>query len=132
MCLRGLSLSGLSLRGLSLLGRGLRDFLAGRDLDLRTRRAVPGEADDVGQGGEVAEPEVLVALDAELRAYGGEDLGLLNGVDAQVGFQIEIEVEQFGRVAGHVRDDLHDLADHRILVGQRQRSSRAGAAGRRR
>ena len=80
----------------------------------------------MGEGGEVAEPEVLVALDAELRAYGGEDFGLLNGVDAQVGFQIEIEVEQFGRVAGHVRDDPDDLADHR---DPRPAAAAAGAAG---
>ena len=51
--------------------------------------------------------QVVVAVDAEAGADGGEDLGLLDGVDAQVGFQVEVEVEQLGRVAGHLGDDLH-------------------------
>ena len=134
---RGVCLRGLGLRDF-LVGRDLlRDFLAGRDLGLWMWRAVAGEADDVAEGGEVAEPHVLIAGDAELLAHGGEHLGLLDGVDAQVGFEVEIEVEQFGRVAGHVRDDLHDLADHRIIGGPGGgRSGRCGgglrSCGRRR
>ena len=45
---------------------------------------------------------------SNVRPDGGEHLGLLDGVDAEVGFEVEVEVEQFGRVAGQVGDDRHD------------------------
>ena len=60
-------------------------------------------ADDVVEGREVAQLEGVVAVDAELRPDRGEHLGLLDGVDAEVGFEVEVEVEQLGRVAGHAR-----------------------------
>ena len=53
--------------------------------------------------------EVLVAFDAELFAHGGEDFGLFDGVDAEVGFEVEVDVQQLRWVAGHLRDDPHDL-----------------------
>ena len=40
--------------------------------------------------------EVLVAFDVEPLADGGEHLGLLDGVDAEVGLQVQVEVEQLG------------------------------------
>jgi hypothetical protein len=69
----------------------------------------------VGQGGELAQCQVVVAFDAEPVADGGEDLGLFDGVDSEVGFQVQVEVEQLGRVAGHLGHD----PDHRVgdLVG---------------
>ena len=63
---------------------------------------VADEGDDVGEGGVVAELELVVAFDAEAFADLGEDLGLLDGVDAEVGFEVEVEVEHVGGVAGLV------------------------------
>ena len=69
---------------------------------------VADPADDVGQGGEVAQLQVLVAFDVEPVADGGEHLGLLDGVDAEVGLEVEVQVEQLGGVAGHLGHDGHD------------------------
>ncbi|OPZ54556.1 MAG: hypothetical protein BWY91_01611 [bacterium ADurb.BinA028] len=44
-------------------------------------------------------------------ADGGEDLGLLDGVDAEVGLKVKVGVQQVGRVAGQLRHDLDDLVD---------------------
>ena len=95
---------------------------------------VAGEADDVGEGGEVAQFEVVVARDVEACPDGGEDFGLLDRVDAEVGLQVEVEVEQFGRVAGHVGDDLDDLGRDEVQAGltgrdRFQRQASGAAAG---
>ena len=76
---------------------------------VRRRRAVADEADDVGEGGVVAELELVVAFDAEAFADEGEDLGLFDGVDAEVGFEVEVEVEHVGGVAGLVGHHGEDL-----------------------
>ena len=47
----------------------------------------------MGEGGVVAQLELVVAFDAEAFADLGEDLGLLDGVDAEVGFEVEVEVD---------------------------------------
>jgi hypothetical protein len=57
----------------------------------------------VAQGGEVAQLHRVVAFDAGSAAHRGEDFGLLDGVDAEVGFEVEVGVEQVGRVAGQTR-----------------------------
>ena len=49
------------------------------------------------EGGVVAELEFVVAFDAVFLADGGEELGLLDGVDAEVGFEVEVHVEQVWR-----------------------------------
>ena len=54
--------------------------------------------------------QVLVAFDAEAFTHGGEDFGLFDGVDAEVSFEVQVKVQQFGGIAGHLRDDR----DHRI------------------
>jgi hypothetical protein len=56
------------------------------------------EADDMGQSGIIAQLDVLVARDAVGPADGGEQLGLLDGVDAEIGFQIQFQVQHFFRV----------------------------------
>ena len=61
---------------------------------LGQRRPVPDEPDDVRQGREVAELQVLITRDLEALPHRRENLGLLDGVDAQVGFEVEIGVEQ--------------------------------------
>ena len=58
----------------------------------------------MGEGGEVAELQVGVAFDAEVFADGREEFGLFDGVDAEVGFEVEVGVEHVGRVAGLVGD----------------------------
>ncbi len=64
----------------------------------------------MGQGGEVAQVDGVVAGDAEMLADAGEDLGLFDGVHAEVGFQVKIHVEQLGGVSGEPGDD----ADHGV------------------
>ena len=76
------------------------------------------------ESGEVAEPHVLIALDAEALPHRREHLGLLDRVDAQVGFQVEIEVEQITRVAGKPLDNIQNGLLHRV-------SRRSGRLGRR-
>ncbi len=85
--------------------------------------AVADEADDGGEGGVVAQGEVVVAFDVVFLADGGEGFGLFDGVDAQVGFEVEFEVEHLGRIAGLFGDDGEDLLDDRVDAG-------AAAAGR--
>ena len=63
----------------------------------------------MGEGGVVAELELVVAFDAEAFADEGEDLGLFDGVDAEVGFEVEVEVEHVGGVAGLVGHHGQDL-----------------------
>ena len=48
------------------------------------------------QGRELAQLEVVVADEVPLGADGGEDLGLLDGVDTEVGLEVEVGVEQVG------------------------------------
>ena len=62
-------------------------------------------ADDVRQRREVAQLERVLARDVVGLAHGGEGLGLLHGVDAEVGLEVEVEVEHVRRVAGLLGDD---------------------------
>ena len=51
-------------------------------------------------------------------AHRGEQFGLLDGVDAEVGFQVEVEVEDLGWVAGlfahQGEHEFHDLFCQRV------------------
>ncbi len=93
--------------------------------------------DDVVEGGVVAEFEVVVAGDVPGFADGGEDFGLLDGVDAQVGFEVEVGVQEVGGVAGLLGDDGQDAVEDRVAArGGGGRSlgrcgSRCGGGGRR-
>ena len=97
-------------------------------------RAVADEADHVGQGGEVAQFEVLVAGDAELLPHRREDLGLLDSVDPQVGLHVQVQVEQVTRVAGETLDNTRTTvamtgsAPLAVTVRQDRLRDRAGAA----
>ena len=73
----------------------------------RLRHAVADEADDVVEGRVVAQLQRLVAFDAVGLADLGEQLGLLDGVDAEVRFEVQVEVEELGRVAGLVGHQRH-------------------------
>ena len=94
-------------RGAARLARGRRRGAA------RCRPRVAHPAGDMAQRREVAQLQVRVAFELVVPAHGGEHLGLLDGVDAEVGFQVEIGVEQVGRVAGHLRDDRGHLRQDR-------------------
>ena len=76
------------------------------------------------EGGVVAEFECVVAFDAPGLADGGEDLGLLDGVDAEVGFEVEVHVEHVFGVAGLLGDDREHAGGD--VVGCRGRRGRFG------
>ncbi len=78
---------------------------------------VADELGDVVEGGVVAEFEVVVAGDVLGFADGGEDFGLLDGVDAQVGFEVEVGVQEVGGVAGLLGDDGQDAVEDRVAGG---------------
>ena len=105
-------------------GAGVRRVGVGRG---RGAGAVFDEADDVAQGGVVAEVEAVVAGDAVALADGGEHLGLLDGVDAEVGFEVEVGVEHVGRVAGLGGDDLQDRGGD--VLGRGRGAARPAPAG---
>ena len=78
------------------------------------------EGDDVAQGGVVAQGQAVVAFDVVGGSDGGEGLGLFHGVDAEVGFEVEVQVEQVGGVAGLCgHDGQHLLLD--AVSGRRRR-----------
>ncbi len=60
------------------------------------------------EGRVVAELEFVVAFDVVGGADGGEEFGLFDGVDAEVGFEVEVEVEHVGWVAGLFGDESED------------------------
>ena len=82
----------------------------------------------MGQGGEVAQLEAVVAGDAEMLADRGEHLGLLDGVHTQVGLQVQIQVEQIGRIAGQLGDDAHHGVGHLITGSRAAAAASAGAS----
>ena len=84
-------------------------------------------AGDVVQGGELAQLEGVVALEVPAGAHGGEDLGLLDGVDAEVGLEVEVGVEQVGGVAGHLGDDAGDGVEDDVAGGGRLAGAPVGA-----
>ena len=108
------------------------DGLRGR-FRRQIRTEVVDELDHVLEGREVAELEALLALDAVGLADRGEGLGLLHGVDAEVGLEVEVHLEHVRGVAGLVGHDLEDLLDDGVLAGwcegRRGGRGRAGAAG---
>ncbi len=55
--------------------------------------AVMHELDHAGERGVIAQFDGVVADDAIGLTDGGHDLGLFHGVDAEVGFEIEIQIE---------------------------------------
>ena len=55
---------------------------------------------------EIVERQVLVRLHVEVFGQLAEELSLLDAVDAQVGFQVGIQLDDFGRIAG--------LLDHEV------------------
>ena len=77
--------------------------------------AVEGEGDDVVEGGEVAQLQGVLAGDAVDLAHGGEQLGLLDRVDTQVGLQVQVEIQHVLRVAGLLSDEGQHPLTHLVL-----------------
>ena len=103
-------------RGLAWRGRRAvrrRRCCAGPGVTQPTR-AVADESDDVVEGWVVAQFDVVVAGDVEGFPDAGEDFGLLDGVDAEVGLEVEFQVEHVRRVAGLVGDDFEHLVGDRV------------------
>ena len=101
--------------GLGAARRGLSTAVDGRGVGCRAG-PLDDEADHVLEGGEVAQLQVVVAGDAVGLAHGGEQLGLLDRVDAEVGFEIEVEVEHVLGVAGLLGHQGEHLLAHVVLV----------------
>ena len=80
------------------------------------RPEVVDELDDVLQGREVAELQVLLALDPVGLAHCREDLGLLHRVDPEVRLEVEVHLQHVLGVAGLLGDDLQDLLDDRVRL----------------
>ncbi len=109
--LRGLGLgSGGGRRGHRCRGR------CGGSGRLQIRPAVVDELDRVRQRREIAQLEIVVARNVVGRADGRKHLRLFDGVDAEIRFQIQIEIEHIRRIAGLLGDDLHHVDLHRILL----------------
>ena len=92
--------------------------------------AVADEVEDVVDGRVVAELELVVAGDGVFLADGGEQFGLFDGVDAEVGFEVEVGGEHLGGVAGLFGDEGDDArrdgVDRHRWRGRRHR--RQGAS----
>ena len=89
---------------------------------------VVDEADDVREGRVLAQLAAVVARDSPLLPHGREELGLLDGVDAEVGFEVELGVEHLGRVAGLLGHDGQDARQDRV-PGRAAAGTPAPAAG---
>ena len=61
----------------------------------------------------VAEPEARIVLQAEPVPYHGDDLGLLDRVNAQIGLKLVLHAQLGRRVAGGLGHDLHHSAHHK-------------------
>ena len=66
----------------------------------QVRALLKDEADDVRQCGIVAQLPVLIARNVVDLADGREHFGLFDGVDAEVSFEIEIQIQHVFRIAG--------------------------------
>ena len=58
--------------------------------------------------------EIVLALDIVRLAHCSKGLGLLDGVDPEVGLEIELEVEHVGGISRLLGDDRQDLRRHGV------------------
>ena len=102
-------------RGRRRLGRG-HESLRVESLPVQWRRptataaefASAEEVQHVPQGREIVERQVVdtAAPRSKYSLQLAEELGLLNAVDAQVGFEIGVQLDDFGRIAGLLDDEI--------------------------
>ena len=69
----------------------------------------------MGQRREIAELHVGIARDAVCFPDGGKHLRLLDGIDTQVGFEVEIGIEHFFRIPGLFGHNRQDFLADRIF-----------------
>ena len=94
--------------------------------------AVVDELDDVRERREVAQLELVVARDVVGLPHRREGLGLLHGVDAEVGLEVEVELEHVGGIAGLLGDDGEHTRFDRVgpprpAPGQQRAAAGVGA-----
>ena len=108
------------------------------DFFLRCRRSCSqvralfiDETDHVRQGGVIAQLAVLVARNVVSLADGGKDLRLLNCVDAQICFEIEVQIKHVHRITGFLGYQSQHSLFHRIAleIALRGRFWRCGRSG---
>ena len=75
------------------------------------------EPDHVRQGREIAQLEIGIARDVVSLADGGKQLRLLDGIDTQIGFEVEIQVEHVSRIAGLFHHQFQDAIRDRVAGG---------------
>ena len=75
------------------------------------------EPDHVRQSRVVAQLAVLVARNVVDLADGGEHLRLFDGVNPEVGFEIEIQIQHVFRIAGLLHHQGQNAFLHGIAVG---------------
>jgi hypothetical protein len=68
----------------------------------------------VREGWEFSQLELIVAGNVVGLTHRGKGLGLLDGVDPEIGFEIELQIEHVGRVSGLLGDDGQDLLGHGV------------------
>jgi hypothetical protein len=90
------------------------------------------EADHLFERVVVAQVEVVAARDVEGLAQGDEGFGLLDCIDAQVGLQVEVQLQHLLRVARLRGDDGQHPGRDRIPGGGRGGGWRWGGRRRRR
>ena len=73
------------------------------------------EPDHMRQCGIVSQLAVLVARNVVDLADGREHLRLLDGIDAEIGFEIEIQVQHVFRIAGLLHDQRKNAFLHGIV-----------------
>ena len=79
--------------------------------------ALAHEAHHGGQRRVVAQIDAFLHRNRKRFADGGERLGLLDGVNAQISFQVQVQVEHVLRVAGLARHHAQHLLHHRVGCG---------------
>ncbi len=72
----------------------------------------------MGQGWEFAQLEILIARYVICRSNGGEHLCLFDGVDAEVRFEIEIQVQHVFGIARLLGHDLQNFFFDRVVRGR--------------
>ncbi len=101
--------------GGSRLGRGLQ-HRRGRNGRGRAASFIQHEFDAVADGRVIFQRYVVPAGNAVMLAYRGEELGLLDGVYAEVGFHIEVYVEHILGIAGLRGHHVEYLDFHRVFT----------------
>ena len=84
----------------------------------QVRPVLPDEADHAAQRRIVTEVDTFLNRNGERLTNGGKGFGLLDRVDAEIRFQIQVEVQHVLGIAGLLGHDTQDLLDH--LVSGRQ------------